>query len=1171
MSFASAVWCNFNGNLVIKTFDENFRARNVIPKIRPYFFVKSADLERCREALKSSGKVSSIESGDFYTFGTRQPCAKVECFWPYDVKDLRQALEASGIQTYEADISFVRRWMIDENIYPSQSAAVLFWDMECDCREGLAFADKPSARILSFAAVDHNGKEFFICDNDEEEMVNQFLGLIRNYPILVGWNNLNWDLPYLTARSKVLGFNYPFKYHQHMDMMILYDKSDYGSYSSLKLDDVAHKELNAGKTFSIEGIGGAEALWKMFLNDKDRLKEYNLQDARLVQMLENKLNLLKIQFNISSFVGILLSDTNYVSRIIDTMIFRRLIKEPVRLVLKNRQFNSEKISFPGGYVHQPDRALHKWVFEYDFKSLYPSIIITFNVGLDSKDENGDILTEKARFTSKREARVVKLLRELQAQRNLAKKERDKYPMGSPEWNKYHALQITYKLISNSFWGALGESVGRMFDLDLAESITLTGQAIIKETMKIFDELGMKSLYADSVTGETLIPIIKNGAIYKTTIEELFENYVDRAEKIGEKECVDLSKENLETFAIDDNGKLHIDKIRKVIRHKTDKKIFTVNTPFGSIRVTEDHSLIVKNSKGCYPCQVKDLNADAKLIYLDVDYESLRNLRKRNKWLFALHSGSPNKKQTRTHGEISQCSYSFCNERTKDSSGATEENVRKDERSMEASGVQAAPTSEGWGKISLESETLEQGINQSFSSAKIQRQHGEAERENFTKIKTIFLESSRGAGETSRKCGQSLSNASNCSREIDGRIISESIENSQESSAISVSSGHNETGLCDKCNEHSPGNLCGWVFPSLLSQTLSGSSEGYSKANSRPRRGSDEILIFNGDSSEQILGMRSERKSSENSGCSEKPDFRYFGETTVLSVEPEGSSTQYVYDLEVDRHHTFLANKIFVHNTDSCFVAVPKELAGCSGEVLAQKAKILEKIANNALAERLIKKYNIPKERYSIVLEFQNLFHKVFFTGKKKQYIGQVYSREKTATLRDMSTSDFGINTNISLVGLSMKKYNTCRFLKMAQKQILDNILASDSLEDARGKVRNICLNIKKLLYSHALDDCLVQRTGVRKDLSAYKVNSIQRTLGKQLQACGLFRRGDVLDYVIVDVKDGKLIPKVLTNKDEKVHPTHKGLEYYENLLSAMVERLLGEKINLENNELDKWL
>jgi len=946
MSLASAVWCNFNGNLVIKAFDENFRPRNIIPKIRPYFFVKSADLERCRETLKSSGKVSSIERGDFYTFDARQPCVKVECFWPYDVKDLRQALEASGIQTYEADISFVRRWMIDENIYPSQNAAVLFWDMECDCREGLAFADKPSARILSFAAVDHSGKEFFICDNDEEEMVNQFFRLIQNYPVLVGWNNLNWDLPYLIARSKVLGFNYPFKYHQHMDMMILYDKSDYGSYSSLKLDDVAHKELNAGKTFSIDGIGGAEALWKMFLNDKDRLKEYNLQDARLVQMLESKLNLLKIQFNISSFAGVLLSDTNYVSRIIDTMIFRRLAKEPVRLVLRNRQFNSEKISFPGGYVHQPDRALHKWVFEYDFKSLYPSIIITFNVGLDTKDEYGDILTEKARFTSEREAMVVKLLRELQRQRNLAKKERDKYPMGSPQWNEYHALQITYKLISNSFWGALGESAGRMFDLDLAESITLTGQAIIKETMKIMDQLGAKSLYADSVTGETLIPIIKNGIIYKATIEELFENYAGKAEKIGEKEYIDLSEENLETFAIDDNGELHVDKIKKVIRHKTDKKIFTVNTPFGSVRVTEDHSLIVKDSGRCYPCQAKDLNVDAKLIYLNIDYGSMHNLRKGNKRLFS----PPNKKQVGTYGE-----------------------------------------------------------------------------------------------------------------------------------------------------------------------------------------------------------------------------FRYFGETTVLSVKPEGSSTQYVYDLEVDRHHTFLANKIFVHNTDSCFVAAPKELAGCSGEILTQKAKILEKIANSMLAERLIKKYNIPKERYSIVLEFQNLFYKVFFTGKKKQYIGQVYSREKTATLRDMSTSDFGINTDISLVGLSMKKYNTCRFLKIAQKRILDNILASDSLEDARDKVRNVCLNIKKLLYSHALDDCLVQRTGVRKDLSAYKVNSIQCVLGKQLQACGLFRRGDVLDYVIVDVKDGKLIPKVLTNKNEKIHPTREGLKYYENLLSNMIERLLGEKINLENCELDKWL
>jgi len=754
MNLASAVWCNFNGNLIIKSFDENFRPQNVIPKIRPYFFIKQIDLNHLKDILKSSEKISNVESGDFYTFDTKQPCVKIECFWPYDIRDLRQTLEASGVQTYEADIPFVRRWMIDENIYPSQNAATLFWDMECDCREGLAFADNPSARILSFAAVDNEGKEFFICDNEEEETVSQFLKLIQRYPVLVGWNNIDWDLPYLIARSKVLGFNYPFRYHQHMDMMVLYDKSDYGSYSSLKLDDVAQRELNVGKTFSIDGIGGAEALWKIFLNHKDQLKAYNLQDARLVQMLEKKLNLLKIHFNISSSVGVLLSDTNYVSRIVDTIILRKLIRKPVRLILRNRQFGLEKISFPGGYVHQPERALHQWVFEFDFKSLYPSIIITFNIGLDTKDENGDILTEKAKFTSKREAVVAEILRGLQNRRNSAKEERDKYPMGSSEWNKYHALQIAYKLISNSFWGALGESAGRMFDLDLAESITLTGQAILKETMRIMDQLGARPIYSD---------------------------------------------------------------------------------------------------------------------------------------------------------------------------------------------------------------------------------------------------------------------------------------------------------------------------------------------------------------------------------------------------------------------------------TDSTFVVVPKELSGCSGEMLSQKAKFLEKIANNILAERLIKKYNIPKERYSITLEFQNLFQKIFFTGKKKQYIGLVYSREKTATLRDMSTSEYGINANISLIGLSMKKYNTCRFLKIAQRRILESILASDSLEDARDKVKDICLNIKRLLYSHALDNCLIQRTGVRKDLSAYKVNSIQSVLGRQLQELGLFRRGDVLDYVIVDVKNGKLIPKVLTNRNEKVRPTYEGLKYYENLLCNMVERLLGEEINLENFELDEWL
>jgi len=754
MNLASAAWCNFNNTLVIKCFNENFEAQNVVPKIRPYFFIKQNDLNQCKDTLKASQKITNIESGDYYTFDTKQQCVKVECLWPYDIKDLRQELSNIGVQTYEADISFVRRWMIDEDIYPYKTASVLFWDMEVDARKGLAFADNPSARILSFAGVDNRGREFFICDDDEEETVAQFLKLIQNYPVLVGYNNINWDLPYIIARSKIIGFNYPFRYHQHMDMMLLYDKSDYGSYSSLKLDDVAQREFNTGKAFSIDSIGGVEALWRLFLDNKSKLREYNLCDAKLVKMLEDKLKLLQIHFNISAYAGVLLSDTNYVSRIIDTIIFRRLIKEPKIFVLRNRQFHGDKTTFFGAYVHQPERALHRWVFEFDFKSLYPSIMMTWNIGLDTKDDDGDILSEKARFTSGKEAVVVKILKDLQRLRDAAKVERDKYQMGSPEWNEYHALQIAYKLISNSSWGALGESAGRMFDVDLAESITLTGQAILKETMRVIEQLGARPLYAD---------------------------------------------------------------------------------------------------------------------------------------------------------------------------------------------------------------------------------------------------------------------------------------------------------------------------------------------------------------------------------------------------------------------------------TDSIFCTVPKHLAECDGETLKEKAKHLERICNSILADRLIKKYNIPKDRYCIVLEFQNLFCKMFFTGKKKQYIGLVYAREKTTTLRDASTSDYGVNTNISLIGLSMKKYNTCRFLKLAQKKILNSILDSNSLEEAQDKIKNICLNVKNLLYSHAIDNSLIQRTGVRKDLNDYKVNSIQAALGRQLQTLGLFRRGDVLDYVIVDVKDGKLVPKVLVDKNEKVYPTLQGLRYYEDLLCNMVERLLGERLNLQDFELDKWL
>jgi len=753
MKVVSAVWKNISGKLVIKAFDKKMESKYIIPKISPYFYIRKKDLEEAKKVLKPSMGFKRIVTGDYYAFNTREELVKVECKFPSDVRTLRDNLSASGIMTYEADIRFVRRWIIDEKIPLERNPNVLFWDMEVDARQGLAMPDNPTARIISIAGVDIRGREYFICDNDEIEVITKFLKIIKNYPVLIGYNSANWDLPYLIERTKLLGISYPFHWHQHLDMMEMYKKSDYGSYSSLKLDDVAKRELGVGKTFDIGALGGAEVFWEMFLHEREKLKEYNLQDARLLKMLEDKLHLLQVRLNISQFASCLLEDTFYVSRIIDNIMLKRLrARAPPLYVLCNRRAFVKKESFSGGYVYQPERNVYSWVYEYDFKSLYPTIMITFNIGIDTKSPDGDILTERARFTSEYDAEVVKMLKELLDLRTKAKKERNKYEIMTPEWNHYHALQTAYKLIMNSSFGALGERSSRMFDIECAESITLTGQAIMKEVFKIVRELGGKPLYCD---------------------------------------------------------------------------------------------------------------------------------------------------------------------------------------------------------------------------------------------------------------------------------------------------------------------------------------------------------------------------------------------------------------------------------TDSVFAIFPRIIKNKSPEEIKRKAIVLEGILNKILKHRLIEKYNIPPERYVLFLEFSNLFSRMFFTGKKKQYIGRVYEREKT-TFRE-SLSDTGLDTSISVVGMQMKKYNTCKFLKTAQKKMVTEILNSESLESAVSKIQDICLRYKKMLYAGILDEHLVQRTGIRKDIEEYKGNCIQLKLAKQLQEKRMFRRGDVIDYVVIGRdKNGNIIPVVVTKdkKFPKIRPD--GYKYYEEALINMAEQLIGSKLNLSCRQLKEW-
>lgn len=162
-----------------------------------------------------------------------------------------------------------------------------------------------------------------------------------------------------------------------------------------------------------------------------------------------------------------------------------------------------------------------------------------------------------------------------------------------DFNYYNAKQNALKVFMNTFYGEMGNFVSFICAVETAASVTTMGQFNLKLAKAyVEDKLRMKIYYGDSVVGETPIMIKRNNCNELLPIEELdtdYELYRDG------KECIDYSNKNV--YVMTEDG---YSKILKVIRHRTNKKLFRITTHIGSVIVTEDHSLLDLNKNKIKP-------------------------------------------------------------------------------------------------------------------------------------------------------------------------------------------------------------------------------------------------------------------------------------------------------------------------------------------------------------------------------------------------------------------------------------------------------------------------------------------------------------------------------------------------------------------------------------------
>lgn len=399
---------------------------------------------------------------------------------------------------------------------------------------------------------------WYIQCRDEVDLLRKFMAeWTSDYPdIITGWNVKFFDIPYLVTRiTKLLGeeeakrlspwnqldqrtivmmgreqTSYTPSGISTLDYIELYKKFAPGGQSqeSYKLDAISNVELGERK-LSYEEYGSLHTLHR---DNYQLFIEYNIRDVELVAKLEDKLRLIELALTLAYD-----SKTNYDDvftqvRMWDSIIYNYLKKKNMVVPPITRHHKDE--AYVGAFVKDPQLGLHKWVASFDLNSLYPHLIMQYNISpetlVEPKDytnkhhrilsykgisvdillnqEIGDIdehylpgwlrdinctLTPNGQFfTKERHGFLPEIMETMYNDRSAYKKkaiaakqeaERETDPGRKFEIEKriarYNNLQLAKKVSLNSAYGALGNEFFRFFDVRQASAITTAGQLSIR--------------------------------------------------------------------------------------------------------------------------------------------------------------------------------------------------------------------------------------------------------------------------------------------------------------------------------------------------------------------------------------------------------------------------------------------------------------------------------------------------------------------------------------------------------------------------------------------------------------------------------------------------------------------------------------------------------------------
>lgn len=470
------------------------------------------------ELSASAGAVRSVElEGDWYRikFFSRDGCKKY-C----------DGLDKHGIETFEGLVSPVMRYMSDNNV-PVARPRMCWIDLETDSRVSFARAEE-DARILCYCIYDDKcdlvGRGLLAEDTDEAErsLLQQMKRTLDHYDLVAAWNGDRFDFKVIKRRMEQRKIKIEWRRWLWLDHMVLFQRMNVAAESgeekqSFRLDAIANTLLGVGK-HSFDASKTWEAYMTPDCADTTCMKcracllEYCGQDTVLMPMLEEKTGFIEVLLNLADACGTF-PDSRGIQPSVQVEGFLQ------RLALRTGHKFPTVLSpaigerYEGAYVMQPTcPGITKNVHVADFSSLYPSIIVTWNISNETRIKKGDLVDDelmlnakglsyspltKVNFDTSKPGILPTAVREMMRLRKHWNKLKASFPPGSAQWKDADRKSTAYKVAANSFYGVMGSTTSRFFDRKVAESVALCGKYLILRAVQEANDHGMNVVYADT--------------------------------------------------------------------------------------------------------------------------------------------------------------------------------------------------------------------------------------------------------------------------------------------------------------------------------------------------------------------------------------------------------------------------------------------------------------------------------------------------------------------------------------------------------------------------------------------------------------------------------------------------------------------------------------------------